>query len=102
MGFFGDSLILPNSIKSIGAYAFHDTSIHTLHMQEGLESIGPGAFHSCHWLNAVTIPGTVKKLSENAFADCSELESVQVPEHLKDQVEKAFRDVYPEVEYICY
>ena len=50
----------------------------------------------------IKLPKSLIYLDEAAFRDSYQMEKVWLPEHLKDQVESMFRDVYPEVEYICY
>lgn len=42
------SVTLPDTIKSIGAFAFRDTKVTSINLPDGLEDIGKGAFVGCN------------------------------------------------------
>lgn len=67
---------LPDSIRSIGAYAFtnHDFMMEAV-LNEELESIGQGAF-SCTNLTSIHIPASIKTLPAQAFSSCEQLKTV--------------------------
>ncbi|MBO4676201.1 MAG: leucine-rich repeat protein, partial [Oscillospiraceae bacterium] len=58
----------------------HRTSVTTVMLEEGVTSIGNGAFYGCSGLTSVTIPGSVTSIGDAAFRDCKGLTSVTIPE----------------------
>ena len=71
-------IILPSTLKKIGAYAFEDCPIKNITIPKSVKSIEPGAFASSS-IKSITIPKTVKKLGEGVFGDCKKLESITMP-----------------------
>lgn len=63
----GNSVTIPSSVKSIGDYAFNMTKLNTLVLNEGLEIVGEYAFGDNSLLKDVTIPSTLKKVSDGMF-----------------------------------
>lgn len=60
-------LVLPQSLKKIGEWAFtHCSELESLDLPEGLERIGANAF-GVHMLDTIRIPSTVKELGERAL-----------------------------------
>lgn len=62
---FGD-LVIPDSVRKIGADAFRRTGITDLTLPEGLEEIGDKAFF-CNSIDKLNIPSSVKIIGEAAF-----------------------------------
>ncbi|MBQ1514485.1 MAG: fibronectin type III domain-containing protein, partial [Lachnospiraceae bacterium] len=74
------SLTIEEGITSIGAGAFEGwTALEELALPDGLTRIDADAFKGCDSLVSVTIPDTVRRLGDHAFADCGSLGSVFVP-----------------------
>ncbi|MBO4319449.1 MAG: leucine-rich repeat protein [Treponema sp.] len=70
-------LVLPDTIKTIGANAFYGCSnLTSITLSSSLESIGNNAFENCTSLASIEIPGSVKTIGESAFENCSSLASV--------------------------
>ncbi|MBR2546929.1 MAG: leucine-rich repeat domain-containing protein [Eubacterium sp.] len=65
-------------IKSIRRDAFEEVDCRELYLQEGLESIGWGAFNNNEALTTVTIPSTCISISDNAFSACKMLETAYI------------------------
>ena len=71
-------IILPSTLKKIGAYAFEDCPIKNITIPKSVKSIEPGAFAGSS-IKSITIPKTVKKLGEGVFGNCKKLESITMP-----------------------
>ncbi len=76
--FIGD-LIIPNSVTTIGKYAFHNCNGFTGNLTIGnsVTSIGDYAFQNCSgFTGSLTIPNSVTYIGRNAFKNCSNLTAV--------------------------
>ena len=74
------SVTIPNSVASIGDYAFYDCSgLTSVSIPNSVTSIGNGAFYGCSGLTSVTIPNSVTSIGNGAFSGCSSLTSVTIP-----------------------
>jgi len=72
-------LVIPNSVTSIGSYAFYGCSgLTSVTIPNSLTSIGSYAFSSCSRLTSVTIPSSMTSIGERAFYGCSGLTSVTI------------------------
>ena len=65
---------IPSAVKSIGNYAFQNTSISALEVD--IETIGMRAFSGNKSLASLTIGPNVKSIDGYAFENCAALESV--------------------------
>ena len=64
-------LIIPNSVTSIGNYAFYGCSgLTSITIPNSVTSIGNGAFAWCFDLTNVTIPNSVTSIGNEAFENC--------------------------------
>ena len=78
-------LVIPNTIKAIGAFAFVNCSnLKTVTIPESVTSIGVSAFYGCSGLTTLTIPKSVTSIGETGvyygtkvFGECSNLTSIQ-------------------------
>jgi predicted lipoprotein with Yx(FWY)xxD motif len=71
------SVTIPDSVTSIGDYAFAScTSLTSVVIPDSVTSIGRYGFFSCTSLTSVTIPDSVTSIEYEAFAYCSSLTSV--------------------------
>ena len=78
-----ESIILPETLKTIGNDAFNSCiSLTEINLPESIDVIESGAFSSCHSLESVVIPGTLKDFSFAVFKDCTSLIDVTLPEGL--------------------
>jgi hypothetical protein len=74
------SISLPDSVKSIGSYAFSDCGLESISIPDGVTSISEGTFSNCSSLESISLPDSVTGIGRFAFSDCSGLTSVNIPE----------------------
>ena len=67
------SLIIPNTVTSIGENAFLACSgLTELHLGSSLDTIGPAAFYGCKgFTGSLTIPNSVRAIETAAFYGCT-------------------------------
>ena len=75
------SYTIPNSVTSIGEYAFYDcSSLTSITIPNSVTSIGEYAFEDCSSLKSITIPNSVTEIEHYAFYGCSSLTSITIPD----------------------
>ena len=68
---------LPNSVTSIGDYAFDNcSSLTSITLPNSVTSIGDGAFRNCSGLTEFTIPENITYLGDQVFEGCSGITSI--------------------------
>ena len=73
-------LVIPNSVTSIGNFAFSGCSgLTSITIPNSVTSIGSGAFRECIGLVSVIIPNSVTSIGSTAFFGCTSLASVTIP-----------------------
>ena len=83
--------LIPNSVTSIGDYAFYYCSgLTSVTIPNSVTSIGAGAFENCSGLTSVTIPNSVTSIGYCAFCACEGLTSVTIPNSVTSIEEGAF------------
>ncbi len=71
------SLVMPSTMRSIGAYAFRScTELASLHLNEGLRTIGNRAFCNDSALVSLIVPSTVDSIGNYAFGVCKKLTTI--------------------------
>ena len=84
-------IVIPNSVTSIGDYAFYGcSSLTSVTIPNSVTSIGSRAFYGCSSLTSVTIPSSVTSIGENAFTFCRSLTSVTIPNSVTSIGQYAF------------
>jgi uncharacterized repeat protein (TIGR03803 family) len=92
-GSIAGSYTIPNSVTSIGDYAFYGcTSLTSVTIGTNVTSMGFFAFGWCTNLTSVTIPASVTSIGESAFAGCTNLTSVTIPTSVTSIGDLAFGD----------
>lgn len=75
-----ESVTIPNSVTSIGAWAFSNCGyLSAVSIGNSVISIGHDAFLLCGGLTSVNIPNSVTSIGDGAFAECRRLSSVTIP-----------------------
>ena len=70
---------IPNSVKTIEFRAFEGcTGLKTVTIGNSVTTIGESAFYSCTSLTEVSIPNSVTSIGSGAFEDCSGLKTVTI------------------------
>lgn len=77
------SVVIPNSVKFISAWAFYEySSLGSIHISNSVSTINEQAFRNCSFLASVHIPNSVSTIATNAFYTCSALTSVHIPKSI--------------------
>ena len=75
-----ESVIIENGVTSIGKHTFQGcASLISITIQNSVTSIGDSAFSGCTSLTNITIPNSVTSISRHAFWNCTSLKSVTIP-----------------------
>ena len=87
------SITIPDSITSIGSYAFaYCTSLTSVTIPNSVTLIGNEAFRNCTSLKSVTIGNSVTSIGKETFRYCSSLTSVTIPDSVTLIGNYAFRN----------
>ena len=70
---------IPNSVTSIDSHAFSWSSLGEVIIPNSVTSISESTFLGCMGLSSVAIPNSVTSIGDYAFGDCSGLTSVTIP-----------------------
>ena len=74
------SYVIPNSVTSIGGFAFHKCeSLTEVVIPNSVTSIGDRTFFGCSSLTEVVIPDSVTNIGKFAFSQCESLTEVVIP-----------------------
>lgn len=74
-----EKVILPESVKTVGEYAFYNCASLKTVEASGLRTIEPFAFYGCAKLKSVEWSPELEKIGDSAFASCIQLRSLSVP-----------------------
>ena len=85
------SVVIPNSVTTIGSSAFQDcSSLTSVVIPNSVTTIRDWAFEGCSSLTSITIPNSVTSISRGVFFGCSRLSSVVIPNSVTTIEKKAF------------
>lgn len=75
-----DTLLIPDSIVSIGENAFAGCSaVKAVKLGSGVETIGRSAFENCTGLESFVVPENVTSMDRCIFRGCTELKELTLP-----------------------
>ena len=78
------SMIMPQTVTSVGEYAFGSTSLSSVSFSRSLRSIGIYAFSVCTDLSSISLPDSLVTIGEYAFDGCTNLSgTLRIPASLK-------------------
>jgi hypothetical protein len=87
------SVTIPDSVKSIGAFAFKDcTELKKVILPDSISKIDDGAFQGCKKLTGITLPESVIKIGSRSFSRCESLESITIPTGVLRIQQEAFEN----------
>ena len=73
-------LVIPDSVTSIGEYAFYCcSSLTSVKIPDSVTSIGDSAFYNCDGLTSLTLGSDLQTIGAYAFYSCGSLTSVTIP-----------------------
>lgn len=88
-----EEVVIPNTVKKIGQYAFSESTIKSVNIPDSVETIEKYAFYDCKSLEKVTIGKGITKLNEEfSFACCSSLKEVTIGENVTEITVATFKD----------
>ena len=85
-------ICIPNTVTSIGSYAFYNTAISgNLAIPNSVTEIGEGAFENCMNLNSsLFLPSNLKRIENRTFNACGFSGRLTIPNSVTEIGEKAF------------
>ncbi len=86
------SIIISDGMRKIGNYSFENSGLNSLIIPNSISSIGDGAFYGCTGLTSITIPNGVISIGDLAFGGCS-LTSITIPESVTSIGSGAFNNL---------
>jgi len=87
------SITVPNSVTSIGNSTFYNCrNLMRVTIGNGVTRIGMYAFKNCSRLTSVTIPDSVTSIDLGSFYWCSSLTSITIPDSVTSIGDRAFSD----------
>lgn len=69
----GGRVVISEGVTSIGAYAFHCSTVTEVVIPRGVTGIERWAFRNCTEMTSVTIPNGVTTIGAETFAGCTHL-----------------------------
>lgn len=82
---------MSSSVKTIGDFAFSACNIKSIILPDSLTSIGNGVFYNCSFLENIIIPKNVISVGEGIFEQCEMLERVDFEADVREIKKATFR-----------
>lgn len=77
-----ENINLPNSINTIGDYAFNNCKLTSVIIPSSVTQLNNGVFHSCTSLESVTLHDGITSIGEAVFYENTYLTSINLPNSL--------------------
>ena len=88
-----NNIKIPNTVTSIGSYAFNNTAISgPLYIPNSVTEIGEGAFENCMNLYSLSLQSNLKRIGNRAFYACRFSGSLTIPNSVTEIGERAFQN----------
>lgn len=85
------SVVIPNSVTSIGDHAFeYNNALASVTIGNKVTRIGNYAFRNCHSVSTIALPNSVTSIGSYAFQNCSNLSSIKISKSLTSIGKYAF------------
>lgn len=86
-----DRVVIPDSVTSIGEYAFaYNRNLSSVNISDSVEFIDKGTFSNCDNLKYLTIGHSVKSIGDYAFYECRNLSFVTISNSVESIGDYAF------------
>lgn len=87
------SLTIPGTVVSIGEDAFHACNgLTNVIIENGVKNIGNYAFRGCRGLISISIPDSITVINDRVFETCTSLESITIPNSVTSIGARAFEN----------
>ncbi len=87
------SVTLGNSVTTIGNSAFGGcTSLTSISLPDSVTSLGTSVFGSCYALSEVTLSNNLPDLKDSSFQKCTSLTSISIPDSVTVMGQKVFQE----------
>ena len=77
------SVIIPNSITTMGVKVFYYSSVESVSLGNGISQINVSMFCGCSNLTSIIIPESVTVINNSAFKSCTSLASITFPDNVE-------------------
>ena len=85
-----ESIDIPDSVVSVGDYAFSCSSLKSIELPDSVGYIGAAAFKYCTSLENIKLPHRVASVGEHTFFGCTSLVNIEIPDGITDICYVAF------------
>ena len=92
-------ITFPASLEAIPSNMFNECEkLTTVHLAEGLKTIGYAAFNECDRLETIDVPDSVERIESYAFANCRRLSSFHYPKNWENINDETFYCIFQNCE----
>ena len=85
-------ITIPKTLVSSGVYAFQDSGIKTVTLEEGMPKVPGFLFSGFATLESIVLPESITEIELSAFTDCINLQTITLPKNLNAIGENAFHN----------